>query len=142
MIKAVIPISRQVGINDYNLKIRMVCFTKLKERPRQVNTSAKLSTCISSLHRIPFIILPLCLQHHLKTKKCYLSFLNSLLLIIHVVSILKHSRRFYYFQILFGQIRTSFRDVSYFRSKYLCRSEKIQTEMRLELRIMAVQEQE
>lgn len=75
MIKAVIPISRQVGINGYNLKIRMVCFIKLKERPRQVNTSAKLSTCISSLHRIPFIILPLCLQHHLKQKNVTCHFL-------------------------------------------------------------------
>lgn len=56
-----------------------------------------------------------------------MAFLNSLLLIIHVVSVLKNSRRFYYFQILFGPIRTSFRDVSYFRSKYLCRSEKVQT---------------
>lgn len=46
-----------------------------------------------------------------------------MLLIIHVVSLLKKSR-FYYFFILFGQIKTSFRDVSYFKSKSLCSSEK------------------
>lgn len=120
----------------------MICLIKFKAGPRQINTSAELSTSISLLHRIPFIILPLCLQHNLKQKRYYLAFLNSQLLIIHIVSILKNSRRFYYFLILLGQIKTSFRDVSYFRSKYLCRSEKIQTEMRLELRFMAVQEQE
>lgn len=47
-----------------------------------------------------------------------------MLLIFHVVSLLKKSRRFYYFLILFGQIKTSFRGISYFKRKSLCSSEK------------------